>query len=212
MRIDENPGDDGGEGDAHVSPDTVHRERHAGPLRARLDHHGDPDRVIDGREHADEEQTDANLQRCSREAGEDRADADAGEEHRHHALAAPAVGQPAGGQGKGAEGDEARRRVDDELRVAEPEYRRQREGRYRRVYEDEQVVVEVAQVQEQELQTAGARHAHFSQVPRSYSLRDGATGSFRQYVKKYRETAKLPAGAVAPPACAGGPRATRGAD
>ena len=108
--------------------------------------------MVDGGEHADHEQAEPDLEGRARERRGDGGEADADEEHAHHALAAPLVGEPAGGQREHAEGEEAGRGVFQELGVAEPPFAMQRQRRHRGEDQREQVVEKVADVEQQEVQ------------------------------------------------------------
>ena len=114
--------------------------------------------MIDRGEHADHEQPDADLQRRLGQSGRDRGEPDADEEHHHHAFAAPFVGEPAGRIGEHPEGEEAGRRVFEQIAVAEPPFADERERRDRREDQREQVIEEVPDVEEQEMR-AIAVHA-----------------------------------------------------
>ena len=73
------------------------------------------------------------------------------EEHDHHAVAAPAVGQPACGQGEQAEGEESRRRVDQQLRIADAPLAVQRQSGDRCEDQREQMIQEMPEVEQQEV-------------------------------------------------------------
>ena len=94
--------------------------------------HRQADRVINRREHADDKQPGGDLDRVLRLAGGDGGEADADEKNHHHAFAAPPVGQPAGGQGEQSESHQARRRVRDQLGVAQAPLPGQYQGGHRR--------------------------------------------------------------------------------
>ena len=85
-------------------------------------------------------------------AGGDRGEADADEEHAHHALAAPLVGEPAGGQREHAEREEAGRGVFQEIGIAQAPLAMQRQRRHGGEDQREQVVEEVADIEQQEMQ------------------------------------------------------------
>jgi hypothetical protein len=93
--------------------------------------------MIDSGEHADEKQSDADFQGSAGETSQHRAATEAEKEDDHHAAPAPAIREPPGRQGEGAEGDESGCGVYDELRVAHVEGRRQHQRRNRGVNQDE---------------------------------------------------------------------------
>ena len=111
-----------------------------------------------------------------REGGQDRARADAEEEDDDHPLAAPLVREPAGRNRGHPEGDEARRRVRDEGRVAHPPLVGEPEGRDRREDEHEEVVEEVPDVQEEEAE-ASTRHVKVSRAYRRPRVPPAGRGS-----------------------------------
>ncbi len=108
--------------------------------------------MVDGGEYADNEQSEPDLEGRAREGRGDGGEADANEEHAHHALAAPLVGEPAGGQREYAEGEEAGRGVFQQLGVAEPPFAVQRQRRHRGEDQREQVVEKMTDVEQQEVQ------------------------------------------------------------
>ena len=68
--IDEIAGDEGGARNTEIAPDAVHGQPHTGVLPL-LRHDGEADRMIDRGEDADDEETDADLQRRLREGRRD---------------------------------------------------------------------------------------------------------------------------------------------
>jgi type VI secretion system protein ImpG len=96
-------------------------------------------------------QAQGELQGRPRKGGDDGGKPDADEEHAHHALAAPFVGEPARRIRKHPEREEARRRVFEKLAVAEPPFARERERRDRREDQREQVIEEMPDVEKQEM-------------------------------------------------------------
>src|SRR5258708_6451086 len=106
-----------GERDADVAEDPVHPEDPAHVLPV-CDEHGDADRVVDRCEDADQREAQGDLHGPRGEAGEDARRADAEEEHPHHALPAPAVGEPPCRDREGAEGDKAPERERQKIPVA----------------------------------------------------------------------------------------------
>ena len=161
--IDEIAGDQRGAGDAEIAPDAVDGEAHAGAAPF-LDHDRQPDRMIDRREDADDEQADADLQRRLGNRRCQRGEPDADEEHHHHAMPAPFVGEPACRQRKYSEREEARGRVFQQVGVAEAPFPRQRQRRDGGEYQREQMVEEMADVEQQELHPVTR---HFL-VPRNF--------------------------------------------
>jgi hypothetical protein len=158
--VDEIAGQQRRAGDAEVAPHAVHRDAHAGVLPLGGDD-GEPDRMIDRREHADDEQADADLQGRLRKSGGDRGEADADEEHAHHALAAPFVGEPPGRQGEQAEGEEAGSGIGEQIAVADAPLAAERQRRHGGEDQGEQVIEEMADVEQQELRTVTV-HAGWS--------------------------------------------------
>ena len=76
----------------------------------------------------------------------------ADEEHAHHAVAAPLVGDPAGGKREYAEGEETGRGVLQELGIAQAPLAMQRERRHRGEDQREQMVEVMADIEQQEMQ------------------------------------------------------------
>ena len=137
--------------DAEVAPYAVHRDV-AAHARAAASDHGKADGMVDRREDADGEQAGRDLERTRGERRGDRGKPGSNEEDRHHAFPAPAVRKPAGGERKETEGDEARCRIGHELGIRHPPLADQREGGDGREDQHEEVVQEVAHVQEEEME------------------------------------------------------------
>ena len=95
--VDQISGDQCRAGDAQISPDTVCGYAHAG-IAPRHGDNGEANRMIDRGEHANHEQTAADLYRRCSKAGCDRGQANPDKEHNHHPVAAPPVCKPSGGQ------------------------------------------------------------------------------------------------------------------
>jgi len=149
--VDEVARDQGGTGNAQVAPHAIDGDAHPCVLPC-LDDDGEPDGVIYGGEQADREQAEADLQGRARERRGKRSKADADEERRHHTLAAPLVGEPPGGQREYAEGKEAGRGVFDEVAITEAPFAIECERRYRGEDQREQMIEEVADIEQQEMQ------------------------------------------------------------
>ena len=107
--------------------------------------------MIDRGENADHEQADPDLQRRLRKAGRDRGEPDPDEEHDHHALAAPFVGEPSRRIREDPEREEAGRRVFQKLAVGEIPFARERERRDGGEDQREQVIEKVPDVEKQEM-------------------------------------------------------------
>ena len=116
-------GDQRRQRDAEIAPHAVDADLAADLLRVGDDHRR-ADRMIDRGEDADRKQRDTQLQRRLHEADADHAEADADEVDRHHVAAAPAVAEPAAQERARTEGDKARRRIGQHLRIAKAERRR----------------------------------------------------------------------------------------
>ena len=160
--VDEVAGEEGRARHPEVPEDPVDRERHP-RLRSPLDDEGEADRMVDRGEETDGGEPERDLERRPREGGQDRARSDAEEEDHDHPFPAPLVREPAGGDRGHPEGDEARRRVGDEGRVAHPPLVGEPERRDGREDEHEEVVEEVPDVQEEKAET-GTRHGGFLDV------------------------------------------------
>ena len=155
------PGQQGRAGDAHIAPHAVDAEPPA-DIAAALDDHGDADRMIDGGKDADNRQPDADLERGLRHPGRYGGQADADEEHRHHGVAAPFVGQMRGQRGAGGEQHHRRDAVGQHFRIGAVFRQAERQPRAEgRLGEDqhEQVVGEMADIEKQEMASVGG-HAH----------------------------------------------------
>ncbi|MFB3054177.1 MAG: hypothetical protein ACE1ZY_02525 [Alphaproteobacteria bacterium] len=135
-----------------MSPHAIRGDTHAGvpPFHG---YNGQTHRVVYGREHTDHEQADAHLQGRCGEAGGKRGQADAKEKHAHHAIAAPFIGEPAGGQREEAECKEAGRCIGQKLGVSDPPFPIKHQRRDGGENEGEQVVEEMTDVQQQKVQT-----------------------------------------------------------
>ena len=107
--------------------------------------------MIDRGKDAEDEQGDGDLQRRLCISRQDRGDADADEEHGHHAVPAPAVRKPPRRQGEQAEGYESGRRVVNQLLVAQAPFARQRKCRHSRENQRKQMVEEMADIEEEKV-------------------------------------------------------------
>ena len=154
--VDEPAREQCGGGDAEVAEHAVDGERNAG-LRPSVHDHREPDRVVDGGEHADCEQSGRDFDRRISERRGDRACPDADEEDDHHPFPTPLVRDPAGRNRADPERDEPRRGVGNQRRVAHPPLLGEPQRRDRREDQHEEVIEEVPDVEEQEVQ-AIARH------------------------------------------------------
>ena len=148
--IDEIAGDEGGTGNAEIAPHAVHCDPHTCVLPS-LGDDGESDGMIDRSEHTNEEQSDADLQRGLRHRCRDGRESNADEIHRDHAFAAPLVGKPACRQRKQAKGEEPRRRIFQQIAVANAPFSDQRQRRDCGEDQHEHVIQEVADVQKQKV-------------------------------------------------------------
>ena len=109
---------------AGIAEDAVDAEAH--PLLARRsDDPGDPDRMVDGGEQADQGQPGEDHVGAVGETGDDGAGADAQEEDHDHADLAPAVAEPAGREGRNPVQHEPEAGEGQQLAVGEIEHLRQ---------------------------------------------------------------------------------------
>ena len=148
-RVDEPAGEQGGAGHPHVSEHAVDRQRHAGPA-APLHHQGEADRMVDRGEQADQEQAGTDLERGVRECGDHAGRAEAEEEDDHHGFAAPLVSNPACRKRTDAECDQPGRRIWDQFGIGNIPFVHQHECRRGRKDQNDQVIKEMAEIEEQE--------------------------------------------------------------
>ena len=110
------PGHDGRERHPEIAPQSVDANGTADAL-GMADQHRSPNRMIDRGKEPHRRKPKRELPGRLAEAGRDRGETDAEEEHRHHVAPAPAVAQPSGRQGSGAEHDETAQRERDQLAI-----------------------------------------------------------------------------------------------
>ncbi len=165
--VDEVARDQRGTGDAQVAPHAVDGNAHArvAPL---LHHDGESDGMIDGGKDAEDEKASADLKRRAGEGGGNGCTADADKVGAHHAVAAPLVGKPAGRQREHAECDEAGRGVSEQVGVAEAPIAVQRQRRHRGEDQHEEMIEEVADVEQQKVQALAHMRAPWAGVDRLF--------------------------------------------